>query len=150
MKTFDATVLIPHHEIAPPVTMQKSTALHFSKTKVSLSKDHDTHWVPNTDVYVTDGAIIIKVELAGMQRENLELTIDGNKLRIRGSRPDGCRPPQCKFLVMEINYGEFESVIELPDGYDLTKAKAAYQNGFLRVDVPVGSKSSRSIMIDSD
>jgi HSP20 family protein len=131
--------------------MQKiSSALHFSKTKISFTKDHDTHWVPNTDVYVTDGAIIIKVELAGMQRENLELTIDANRLRIRGQRPDGCRPPQCKFLVMEINYGGFENVIELPEGYDLSRAKAAYQNGFLRVDVPASSKSADSIMVRDD
>jgi HSP20 family protein len=131
--------------------MQKiSSALHFSKTKLSVTKEHETHWVPNTDVYVTDGAIIIKVELAGMQRENLELTIDGTRLRIRGQRPDGCRPSQCKFLVMEINYGGFESVIELPEGYDLSQAKAAYQNGFLRVDVPASLKSSNSIMVSDD
>jgi HSP20 family molecular chaperone IbpA len=37
---------------------------------------------------------------------------------------------------MEINYGAFEAVIELPKGYDLTQARAAYQNGFLRIDVP--------------
>ena len=37
---------------------------------------------------------------------------------------------------MEINYGSFESVIELPEGYDLALAKASYQNGFLRIDVP--------------
>jgi HSP20 family protein len=101
-------------------------------------------------VYITDGAIIIKVELAGMQREDLELTIDGPRLHIRGQRPDGCRPPQCKFLVMEINYGAFESVIELPEGYDLTRARAAYQNGFLRVDVPVDLQSDRSSMGGSD
>jgi HSP20 family protein len=131
--------------------MQKtSSALHFSKTKLSVTKEHDTHWVPNTDVYVTDGGIIIKVELAGMQRENLELTIDGPRLRIRGHRPDGCRPPKCKFLVMEINYGGFESVIELPHGYDLTRAKAAYQNGFLRIDVPAGSQSPQSILVIDD
>ena len=38
---------------------------------------------------------------------------------------------------MEINYGPFESVLELPPGYDLGQAKAAYLNGFLRIDVPV-------------
>lgn len=120
--------------------MQKlNSALQFSKTKLYMSKEHDAHWVPNTDVYVTDGAIIIKVELAGMQRDHLELTIDGHRLKISGQRPDGCRPPQCKFLVMEINYGGFENVIELPEGYDLTQAKAAYQNGFLRIDVPVAA-----------
>ena len=85
-----------------------------------------------------------------MQRENLELTIDGPRLRISGQRPDGCRPPQCKFLVMEINYGAFESVIELPEGYDLSRAKAAYQNGFLRVDVPMDLQSSHSNLAGND
>lgn len=131
--------------------MQKmSSALHFAKTKLSVTKEHETHWVPNTDVYVTEGMIVIKVELAGMQRENLELTIDGPRLRITGQRPDGCRPPKCKFLVMEINYGSFESVIELPEGCDLSRATAAYQNGFLRIDVPMGSESPRSIKIKGD
>lgn len=131
--------------------MQKlSSTVTFSKSKLSVIKDHETHWVPNTDVYQIDGAIVIKVELAGMKRENLELTIDGRRLRISGQRPDGCRPPKCKFLVMEINYGGFETVIELPEGYDLTKAKAAYQNGFLRVDIPAGSQSPRPLMVSDD
>lgn len=96
----------------------------------------ESHWVPNTDVYVTDGTLVIKVELAGMRKQDLELTVEGNRLTITGHRPDGCRAPKCKFLVMEINYGSFQSVIELPPGYDLGGAKAAYQNGFLRIDVP--------------
>jgi HSP20 family protein len=95
-----------------------------------------THWVPNTDVYVTEDALVVKVELAGMRPEDLELVAEGNRLLISGQRPDGCRSPGCKFLVMEINYGAFECVIELPSGYDLSQAKGAYQNGFLRVDVP--------------
>ena len=44
-------------------------------------------WVPNTDVYSTEGTLVIKVELAGMQRENLELAIEGNRLLITGQRP---------------------------------------------------------------
>ncbi len=95
------------------------------------------HWVPNTDVYVTDGGVVIKVELAGMCKEDLELTVEGNSLKISGQRPDGCRPAKCNFQLMEINYGAFESKIELPAGYDLSLARAAYQNGFLRIDVPV-------------
>ena len=95
------------------------------------------HWVPNTDVYVTDEGMVIKVELSGMKSDSLQINTEGNLLRISGQRPDGCRPPKCNFLVMEINYGPFESVLELPDGYDLAQAKAAYQNGFLRIDVPL-------------
>ena len=96
----------------------------------------ESHWIPNTDVYVTDSTLVIKVELAGMRKQDLELTVEGNRLTITGHRPDGCRAPKCKFLCLEINYGSFQSVIELPPGYDLSQAKAAYQNGFLRIDVP--------------
>ena len=94
------------------------------------------HWVPNTDVYSTDSGLVIKVELAGMRSENLEITVEGNRLRISGDRPDTCRAHKASFLVMEINYGPFESVLELPNGYDLSQARASYLNGFLRIDVP--------------
>ena len=107
------------------------------------SKAVESHWVPNTDVYVTDELLVIKVELAGMRKEDLELTVEGNRLTITGHRPDGCRAAKCKFLVMEINYGSFQSVIELPPGYDLSQAKAAYQNGFLRIDVPQATSNRK-------
>jgi HSP20 family protein len=102
------------------------------------------HWVPNTDVYSTDNGLVIKVELAGMRSDNLEITVEGNRLRISGNRPDGCRAPKASFIVMEINYGPFESVLELPGGYDLSQAKAAYLNGFLRIDVPLAQPQTRS------
>jgi HSP20 family protein len=94
------------------------------------------HWAPNTDVYATDSGLVVKVELAGMKSDSLEITVEGNRLRIAGNRPDGCRAGKCNFLVMEISYGPFESVLELPPGYDLSRAKAVYLNGFLRIDVP--------------
>ncbi|MGO8836718.1 MAG: Hsp20/alpha crystallin family protein [Limisphaerales bacterium] len=94
-------------------------------------------WVPNTDVYATDTGLVVKVELAGMKSENLEITVEGHRLRISGSRPDVCRAHKCNFLVMEISYGPFESVLDLPSGYDLSQAKAIYVNGFLRIDVPL-------------
>ena len=105
------------------------------------------HWVPNTDVYATDGGLVIKVELSGMRSENLEITTEGNRLRITGTRPDGCRAPKCSFLVMEINYGPFESELELPPGYNLGLAKAAYLNGFLRIDVPLAKAHSKATKV---
>jgi HSP20 family protein len=94
------------------------------------------HWVPNTDVYTTDTGLVVKVELPGMKSENLEIIVEGNRLRIAGNRPDACRAHHCNFLVMEISYGPFASELELPSGFDLNQAKAVYVNGFLRIDVP--------------
>lgn len=124
------------------------SSLQFSKPRVAhIAKEGETHWVPNTDVYVNGNGLVIKVEIAGMRREDLEITIEGNRLKISGQRPDCCRAQKCKFLVMEINYGTFESVIEIPSGYDLTQAKAAYQNGFLQIDVPAQPIRSKKIAV---
>lgn len=126
-----------------------SSSLQYVK-RPHAADGHEPCWAPNTDVYVTDGGLVIKVELAGMRKEDLQLVIEGNKVKISGHRPDGCRAPKCKFLVMEINYGAFESIIELPEGYELAKAKAAYQNGFLRIDVPLSENETNRIEIDSE
>ena len=115
-----------------------NSSLNVQKLPVSRRElGGQTHWIPNTDVYVSDEGLVVKVELSGMKREDLELAVEGSRLVISGQRPDGCRAPGIKFLFMEISYGAFECVIEIPPGYDLSQARAAYQNGFLRVDVPV-------------
>src|SRR6266571_9497083 len=125
-----------------------SSTVHFvTRSAGGREGSARAHWVPNTDVYVTDNGLVIKVELAGMRSEHLEITVEGNRLRFSGNRPDGCRAAKCSFLVMEINYGPFESVLEVPPGYDLGQAKAAYLNGFLRIDVPVVQRTSKSMSV---
>src|SRR3974390_2162963 len=126
-----------------------SSSVHFATRSVGTVREGSSraHWVPNTDVYATDNGLVVKVELAGMRSEHLEITVEGNRLRISGNRPDGCRAAKCSFLVMEINYGPFESVLELPPGYDLGQAKAAYLNGFLRIDVPLAQRMSKSTKV---
>jgi len=125
-----------------------SSSVHFVTRSIGGREGSaKASWVPNTDVYVTDSGLVVKVELAGMRSDHLEITVEGNQLRISGTRPDGCRAPKCSFLVMEINYGPFESVLELPPGYDLSQAKAAYLNGFLRIDVPVIQRSSKTTSV---
>src|SRR5215468_12131351 len=126
-----------------------SSSVHFITRSVGSVREGSpkAHWVPNTDVYVTDNGLVIKVELAGMRSEHLEITVEGNRLSISGNRPDGCRAAKCSFLVMEINYGPFESVLELPAGYDLGQAKAAYLNGFLRIDVPMAQRPPKSTTV---
>src|SRR5437899_2456284 len=122
-----------------------SSTVHFvTRSSGGREGSARAHWVPNTDVYATDNGLVVKVELAGMRSEHLEITVEGNRLRISGNRHDGCRASKCSFLVMEINYGPFESELELPPGYDLSQAKAAYLNGFLRIDVPLAKQPAKN------
>jgi HSP20 family protein len=126
-----------------------SSAVHFS-THLSgggYQNSAKAHWSPNTDVYATESGLVVKVELAGMRSENLEIMVEGQRLRISGTRPDGCRSPKCNFLLMEINYGSFERMLELPTTYDLSQAKASYLNGFLRIDVPLAHHARKATKV---
>lgn len=124
-----------------------SSFVHFVTRSADREGSAKAHWVPNTDTYTTDTGLVIKVELAGMRSDNLEITVEGNRLRISGNRPDGCRAPKCNFLVMEISYGPFETVLEVSPNYDLSQAKASYLNGFLRIDVPLAHAQMKSTRV---
>lgn len=111
-------------------------------SRPAASANGEAAWSPSTDVYLHATGAVIKVELAGIRKEDMELTVEGSRMTISGVRRDECRNGNPSFQVMEIHYGAFESVVELPAGFDLGQARASYQNGFLRVDVPlaIGSK----------
>jgi HSP20 family protein len=94
------------------------------------------NWVPDADVYLTATGLVIQMELAGLGCQSLKLTAQGDRITISGRRSDNGRRTKRKFLSMEIKYGPFERDLDLPEGYDLTLAHAAYKNGFLRIDVP--------------
>ena len=115
-----------------------TAAVFITRPSRVAEQEAGTHgtWEPNTDVYVTEEGLIINVELAGIRGEDVEITAEGNRLHIRGERPDTCRAPGCRFLVMSVNFGPFAVSVDLPSGFALGQARASYQNGFLRVIVP--------------
>src|SRR2546423_9192454 len=89
-------------------------------------------WSPNTDIYISeDGHLIIEVELAGFDRESLELTVEQGRVKIQGHRSDGGRRRRCKYLTTKLHYGPFESVAEVPPGYDLNAAKDWVDTSFV-------------------
>ncbi len=62
-----------------------SSSVHFIARGSAVSSrngDATGRWVPNTDVYSTDTGLVVKVELPGMKSENLEITVEGSRLRI--------------------------------------------------------------------
>lgn len=95
-------------------------------------------WTPNTDVYETPDSLIVKMEIAGIEREDLEITINDRLLSVRGYRKDPCRQKQqrCSFRQMEIDYGYFERRIVIPRTVDGSRVRAQFNNGFLHIDLP--------------
>jgi HSP20 family protein len=91
-------------------------------------------WRPPTDVYETDDCVVVKVEIAGMEDEDLRISLDGKQLVISGVRRD----PASKlgYQQMEILYGHFETDVHLARAIEEDKIEATYQNGFLVVRLP--------------
>ncbi len=108
----------------------------------AVTRFSESSWTPNTDVFATDENLIIQVEAAGMRRQDLSLKAEGNRLRVQGKRTQSDRPAHCEYILMEIDFGTFEFYIDLPAGYDIHAAKAMYENGFLRIAVPLADPSS--------
>jgi HSP20 family protein len=95
---------------------------------------HSYAWSPPTDVFETEAAFIIRVEIAGMRKSDFSIDIQENMLLISGIRPDS--PERRAYHQMEVRFGEFSTAVELPAGVDVTKADAEYEDGFLSVILP--------------
>lgn len=91
-------------------------------------------WRPPTDVYETEEAIVVRVEIAGMHESDFSIVLDGRYLTIRGLRQDVSE--RRAYHQMEIRYGEFSVDIEIPVTIDAENVQATYQNGFLKIILP--------------
>jgi HSP20 family protein len=92
-------------------------------------------WRPPTDVYETEDAIIIRIEVAGMRESDFTIALVERNLTIRGIRQD--TPERRAYHQMEIPFGEFSTEIELPYTIIPDKVEAIYRDGFLRISLPI-------------
>ena len=99
-------------------------------------------WTPNTDVYETADRLVVRLEVAGVERDDIEITLNERLLVMRGHRRDPCRKSRCQFRQMEIDYGFFERRIVIPCSVDGNRARAAFDNGFLQIDLPKAARTT--------
>jgi HSP20 family protein len=89
---------------------------------------------------------IVTAELAGVEMDTLELEIQGRALILAGSRRPA--PAECEaYQQVEIERGLFRRVIELGRDVVAGEARASYEDGMLRVEVPLASVQSRARVV---
>jgi HSP20 family protein len=98
-------------------------------------------WRPAINAYRCETCISICVDLAGVDRSDIELVIEGERLSIRGERevpePSEKEDPALQMIAMEIDYGPFERKVQLPDEVDVKKVRVEQRNGFLWIHLPL-------------
>jgi HSP20 family protein len=114
-------------------------AKHFFGFFQSLLLPPDTPqlsaWQPSTDVYRTARGWLIKLDLAGVRPEDVDLSLSGNRLSVRGIRRDSCLEEGCRCYQMEIAYSRFERHITLPTDLERARIVAEHRHGMLVVRI---------------
>lgn len=90
-------------------------------------------WYPSADVYQTPDGWLVKVELAGVSAEDLEIDVQGNILYIAGCRKDRTCAAGMSYQQMEITYSHFEKTLEFPASIDGAKLEHNFQDGLLLI-----------------
>jgi HSP20 family protein len=102
----------------------------------TVSRRSGGTWRPPVDVYEEADRIMVVAEIAGMNREEIEISLDGDLVWIRGNRPHPAGSEQRSFHEARIAFGGFEAEVRVPFAVDSDRATATYENGFLTIELP--------------
>ncbi len=101
-------------------------------------------WTPSVNLYETETAYVVCVDLAGVDKEKIDLTVADQRLKLRGARAVPIQPDteaemaskRVKVHLMEIDHGGFSREVELPHDVEHDKISANYRNGMLWIELP--------------
>lgn len=91
---------------------------------------------PAVDVFEEGNEVVVKAELPGMKREEVDVRLSGNMLTIAGEKRSEGTVERKDFLRLERTYGSFSRTLRLPEGIRSESAKAHFVNGVLEVRIP--------------
>ena len=99
--------------------------------KTSGLRCSENFWYPAADVYKTRGGWVVKIELAGVTPDELEVEISGDTLRVAGTRRDETLTELVSYHQLEITYSRFEKTIRFPCPVDGARVERRYKDGLL-------------------
>jgi len=101
-----------------------------------IAETETGRWRPRVDISETDNAIQIEAELPGMDKSNIKLKVKGNTLVLQGERKMEQKEEDRQYRRVERFYGSFTRTFPLPQGSDVSKIQANFENGILNITVP--------------
>ncbi|MBI4572969.1 MAG: Hsp20/alpha crystallin family protein [candidate division NC10 bacterium] len=106
-------------------------------------------WTPAVDIYETPETIVLKAELPGLRREDIEIEVRDNTLTLRGERRFAKDVQEENYLRIERAYGAFQRGFTLPTTISQEKIRAVFRDGVLELRLPkAGETKPRKITIE--
>jgi HSP20 family protein len=112
---------------------------HWTEIEPTQSRTHATAWVPTTDIFARGDDLVIRCELAGVSKEDVEVSLCNGQLWISGERTGAPEEgPDASYYVRERRYGPFRRSINLPEGIDGDRISATIADGLLEIVIAGG------------
>lgn len=109
----------------------------FRQSQQRMIGHHAGEWRPPADIHETSEAILVKMELAGVREDDLEVTLYEDALVVSGRREDDMdHSGEIYYHEAQIRYGPFRAEILLPGPIQRDAVDAHLEHGFLRVTLP--------------
>ncbi|MFM1919726.1 MAG: hypothetical protein RLZZ303_1360 [Candidatus Hydrogenedentota bacterium] len=93
-------------------------------------------WTPAVDLREDKEHYILEADLPGVKREDIDVSVTGNVITIKGKRDGEDWKQGDGFRSIERSYGSYQRSFRIPGGVDASKVEASYENGVLRVSLP--------------
>lgn len=93
-------------------------------------------WVPAVDVSETKDAVIVKAEIPGMDPKDIDVSLSGDTLIIKGEKKEEKEEKDENFYRVEMRRGSFQRAIRIPVPVDKDKIEAKYEKGILKIKLP--------------
>jgi HSP20 family protein len=103
--------------------------------------NYDELFTPAVESYVKDGNLVVRADVPGLELKDLEVTILGNVLSVKGERKSEQEVKKEDYLHREVSYGAFERRMSLPEGAATDKIKASFKNGVIEITVPLAKET---------
>jgi len=99
--------------------------------------------VPSVDIIDRDDEVIVRAELPGVKKDDLEVTLSVHIVTIEAHTPQEEQEDKGEYYLREMCRGDFQRTLAMPGGVDETKAKANFTDGVLELRLPKMEKTSR-------
>ena len=96
----------------------------------------EEEWMPAVDVSETGDKITVKAEIPGMEAKDIEISMVGDTLTIKGEKKAEREEKEENYHMVERSYGTFCRAMKLPAPVDPDKVEATYKNGLLTMVLP--------------
>jgi HSP20 family protein len=114
--------------------MARSIERYFRQLPMGgAQRPSERHWTPAADVYRTREGWLVKVDLAGVSPDEIEITVAGRVLVIAGIRRDAHCSETVSYHQIEITYSRFEKTLSFPCEIEGARVERAYRDGLLIV-----------------